>query len=115
MGLLTRDQILNSDDLPRVKVRIPEWGDKDSFIYVRTMTASERDSFEAEHLKSATANCRARLAARTVCDQLGERIFIEADIQKLGGKSSRPLARIFDAAVKLNGISKSDVEELEKN
>ena len=42
---LTRDDILNADDLVREEVFIPEWNNMTA--WVRSLTARERDSFEA--------------------------------------------------------------------
>ena len=43
--LLSRDDILGSDDLRLERVDVPEWN---GVLYVRVMTAGERDQFEAE-------------------------------------------------------------------
>ncbi len=42
--MLTREQILQSDDLPRETVQVPEWGGE---VQVRTMTGTDRDAFVA--------------------------------------------------------------------
>ena len=42
--MLTREQILQSDDLPCETVPVPEWGGE---VQVRTMTGTDRDAFEA--------------------------------------------------------------------
>jgi len=43
MGLLTRDAILEAQDLQHEEVYIPEWGGS---VRVRTLTGAERDAFE---------------------------------------------------------------------
>ena len=115
--MLTREAILGADDLPREKVDVPEWG---GAVYVRTMTGAERDKYEAELLatEDKTArlvNIRARLAGLTVCDEAGKRVFADGDIEALGAKSAAALDRIFPVAMRLNGLSATDVEGLEKN
>lgn len=107
--ILTRDAILAVDDLKRVQVGVPEWGGS---VFVKTMTGTERDSFESDHLKDPTHNVRARLAAFTVCDDSGKLLFSVDDISQLGSKHSAPLDRIFAEAVRLNKIGKQDIEEL---
>ncbi len=107
--MLSRDQILQSDDLPRKEVLVPEWGGS---VFVRTMSGSERDRFEAAHLRNPEKNFRARLAVLTVCDDKGSPLFNDADIETLGAKSSSALTRIFEAASKLNRLSKEDYEDL---
>ena len=112
--MLTRDAILAVDDLKREKLDVPEWG---GTIYVRTLTGAERDGFEEAVYgdKGSLKNVRARLAALVTCDKDGKRLFLDTDIAALGAKSSAALGRIFDLGMKLNGIGKKDIEDLEKN
>jgi hypothetical protein len=113
-----REQILNAQDLKREKVSVPEWSGVK--IFVRTMTGAERAIFEDELIadgKSANVkNMREKLCAVTVVDENGNKVFTEkADVEKLGAKSSLVLDRIFQVAMRLNGISNAEVEELAKN
>jgi len=114
--MLTRDQILAADDLPRELVKVPEWGGE---VYVRTMTGIERDRWEiqvvASNKKSSPENIRAMMAALTVCDENNNLLFTQDDVEALGKKSAAALDRVLQAAMSLNQISQSAVEELEKN
>lgn len=122
MAVLTREAILKAQDLPRELVHVPEWGGE---VYVRAMTGTERDAFEASmvvegknglkgaHMK--LENLRAKLAALTVCDADGQRLFSDKDVEALGQKSAAGLDRVFSVAQRLSGISQKDVEELTKN
>lgn len=120
MAFLTRDQILNANDLDRELVHVPEWGGK---LYVRAMTGAERDKFEASVIstnkrgqtESNFANLRARLVALCAVDEDGEALFRPTDIAALGRKSARALQRVYDAAQRLNGMSSDDMEELAGN
>jgi len=120
MGFLTREQILEADDLKTEIVPVPEWktGENDSVI-VRTMMGTDRDAFDQELLteegKSNLENFRAKLCAYTIVDEEGERLFSQEDIIKLGKKSSLALNRVFIVAQKLNGLAPGDVEEMAKN
>ena len=111
--MLTRDQILQSDDLPRERVSVPEWGGE---VLVRTMTGADRDAFEASLVsrdggkEGRLDNVRARLVALALCDEAGQRIFADADIAALGAKSARALDRVFGVAQRLNGIGADQVE-----
>jgi len=58
---------------------------------------------------------RAKLCARTICDEKGKLLFKESDIEALGEKSGGALSTIFDIAQRLSGITKDDVEKLAKN
>ena len=106
-----RDQILQADDLPRKEVPIPEWRTK---VWIRTLTAGERDRFEGAQTKDPYTNVRARLAVLCMIDESGSSLFTEADIPALSAKSSKALDRIFAASVRLNGISKADIDEMGK-
>ena len=120
MAILTREMILQADDLRRELVSIPEWGGE---VYVRSLTGAERDQFEAGMMKIVVGGtpvvklelARARLASLTMCDESGQRLFTEADVVALSGKCAAPLERVFEAAGQLSGLSKADVEELAKN
>jgi hypothetical protein len=116
---LTRDAILEANDLPTKEVDVPEWGGS---LYVRTMTGTERDAFEAslwvkdgEVRRQDLTNFRARLVATTATDEKGDRLFSDKDVVRLGMKSSLALSRVFDAAQKLNGIGEKEEGEAIKN
>lgn len=114
---LSRSDILAASDLAIELVPVPEWG---GFVYVRGLTGTERDSFEGSLLmrdeKGRQAirydNVRAKLAARTVCDASGKRLFSDADIPELAKKSAAALARVFEVAQRLSGLGAEDVQEL---
>lgn len=120
MQILSAADILKVDDKRLEMVEVPEWA---GTVYIRTMTAAERDAFEQEFVdlrqgktKAGTvANVRAKFAARILCDANGVRLFEDKDIAELGRKSAAALDRVFDAGMRLNGFSKQDVEELAGN
>lgn len=118
MSLLTKDQILNADDLKSEIIDVPEWS-KDGQVRVITMSGFARDRFEAgitgKNGGSNFVNIRAKLAAATIADEAGNLIFDEGDIVKLGNKSCAALDRVFAASQKLNRMSQEDVEALAKN
>ena len=116
MNLLSKEAILAADDLPRKIVSVPEWGGQ---VYVRTMTGTDRDSFEASLITrdSNTSsndqrmhNVRARLVSLTLCSESGERMFQDGDIDALGRKSARALDRVFAVAQRLNGIGTDEAQ-----
>ena len=118
-----REEILEAQDLPTVEVEIPEWTKKK--VYIRSLTAVERDDFETEQLQENedgtltrnNKNFRAKLLVRALCeDPEGKiRIFTDADAEALGEKSSAALDKCFIQAKKLAGLSNKDQEELVKN
>ena len=119
MALLTRDEILQVQDLPTEQVHVPEWGGD---VLVRALTGAERDMFEqsiveqrGRNTRMNLRNIRAKLVALTVVDEQGNRIFKDEDVKWLGNKSAAALDRIFEVAQRLSGLRDEDVEELAKN
>ncbi len=117
--MLTREQILGASDLNTERVDVPEWG---GAVFVRPMTAAERDEYEQSMVASRGAdekanlrNVRARLVVVCATDEAGKRIFSETDVEALGAKSARAVNRVFQAASRLNALTTSDVEDLAKN
>lgn len=113
---LSRDSILAADDLPREEVQVPEWAGS---VWVRTLTGTERDAFEAAVNpgggKKNLANFRARLAVLCVVDDKGERLFKDEDAAGLGQRNARALDRITDVALRLSGLSEAGQKDAEKN
>jgi len=108
--LLTKEQILKADDRPKEEVLVPEWGGN---VLVRSLTAGERDRFEASCLQGSKDNFRSHLAALCIVDEGGKRIFADEDIKALSAKSGAALDRIFRACIRLNAMTADDVAELE--
>jgi hypothetical protein len=114
--LLSKEDILGADDIVVEKVEVSEWG---GHIFVKGMTGTQRDAFEAsinqQRGKSRSMNMqniRARLAAQTICDDAGVRVFNNKEVKALGEKSAAALDRVFSVAMRLSGITDEDVEEL---
>lgn len=120
MSYLTREQILDADDVQYQEVECKEWG---GTVLIRSLSGSERDAFEAESLvqkgKSSQVNLRnvrARLAARCIVGERGGKpIFNPVDVDALGKKSAAALDRVFSAAMELSGLTPADVKELVEN
>ncbi|SIN97628.1 hypothetical protein SAMN05444166_1870 [Singulisphaera sp. GP187] len=111
---LTREQFLAAE-LPRKKVTLPDGGE----VYVRTLTAAQREEWEAclSDTEGARAKglIRASLVALTVCDEHGATLFTKADVPALAEKSAPVIIRLFEEASEFNSVTKADVNELEKN
>lgn len=119
MQPLGREDILKASDLNIEKVEVPEWAGS---VWIRCMTGTERDAFESEayavrgkNVEINRDNFRARLLVRVLADKDGKRIFADQDVPALGGKSAKALDRLFAVAMRLNGLSREDMEELTKN
>jgi hypothetical protein len=114
---LSKDQILQSNDLPMELVPVPEWGGD---VWVRGMKGTERDAFEASVVTFKSKgntdlnmkDVRAKLAAYCICDENGVRLFTDKEVMALSGKSASALQRIFKVGQKLSGIGDDDIKEL---
>jgi hypothetical protein len=112
---LSKDAILAADDAKVTPVEVPEWGGS---VNVRVMSGVQLDAFQncvaGARDKSGAINgrgLRAALVALAACDDAGAALFTEADIPALEVKSGVALQRVFDAAAKLNGLTKDEAEQ----
>ncbi|MCS6297166.1 MAG: hypothetical protein H8K09_13100 [Nitrospira sp.] len=119
MGLLNRQQILDSDDRRTERVAVPEWGGE---VLIRGLSGTDRDEFEASlQVKNGKKrdvnlrNVRAKLVVLCLVDETGKPLFSIEDIQRLGNKSAAALGRCFDRAKQLSGLGDEDIDELAKN
>lgn len=119
MQVLDKDAFLAADDLDLVPVPLPAKYGADVGFYVRLLTGAERGQIEKRFAASDPANdpggFRAVLLVRTIADASGKPIFTDDDAPRLMGKAAGVLETLFEAACRLNGFLKKDVEELEKN
>lgn len=125
MVLLTREALLQKDDLKVEKVELSK-----GYVFVREMTGHEKDVWEQSMLKQKPSgnknkgveyettleDFRAKLAVVTVCDAEGNLLFKPEDARVLNKMmSATNMERIVTAAQKLNAISEEEKEELLKN
>lgn len=112
---LTKEQIFAAKFDRLKRHHVPEWGGD---VWIKAMSAGERDTFEAKYRdlkgegKDPLRNLRARLACATVCDEDGNRIFADADVDALADHPASALDRIADIAMSLCGMKSSDAEQL---
>lgn len=119
MSLLSRDQILKSEDLETRDVDVPEWG---GTVRVKSLTGRERDEFEqstvegkGKNVRQNLTNFRAKLVALAVVDEDGHRLFEPKDVNYLGIKNAAALQRVFNVAAELCGMTDKDVSDLTEN
>ena len=118
--MLTRDEILQADDIGTEIVDVSEWwGGK---VKVKGLSGKERDAFENSFVhrkgKNQTVkpeNIRAKLCVLTIVDNEGKRVFRDIDAETLGKKSAAPIDKVFEVASRLSGMSEADVDEMVKN
>ena len=116
MNILSRQDILDADDILKELVEVPEWG---GAVYVKGLSGAARGKYEASIIavhgnKTITdvEGMRYKMAAITICDEDGKLLFSDKDIKALAEKSAAALQRIFDVAKRLSKISDEDVKEL---
>ena len=118
--MLTKDQILEANDLRTETVHVPEWGGS---VLVRSLTGTDRDAFEASMItvlpdgtrKPNMSNMRAKLVALTVVDEAGSLVFDVSDVDRLARKSAAALECVFVTAQRINGIGVDAQEDIAKN
>ncbi len=112
--MLSRDDILNSDDRPKETVSVPEWGGD---VTIQAMTGTERDEFERSIYHDGIKdfdNIRAKLCVMSIVDDEGKKVFSLSDIKSLGEKNCKALDRIFGVAKRLSGIGSQEILALKK-
>lgn len=113
-----RSAIIKAQTIRREAVHVPEWG---VTVWVRTLTGSERDAFEAEQLQTKgrrmrvdLRNLRAKLLVRCLESEDGTPIFASFDADVVGKQSAAVLDRLYTIAQRLSAVSAEDEEELGK-
>lgn len=109
---LSKSKILSANDTKLDKVHVPEWGDD---VYIKTLSGTDRDQFEDAYSRDRMKNFRARFLTLTLCDEDGDRLFADEDVDALGKKSAIVLNRLFEKAWALNAFRGEDVDALGKD
>jgi len=109
--VLGRDDILAASDLPPERLQIPEWG---GAVYVRGLTVAEADEHNRrlvllmrarqDEEERAPPEVRAWVLMIAVVDAGGRRLFTDADLPRLGGKSRRAVEPIYDRVLQISGM-----------
>lgn len=117
---LTAEEILRMDDIPMECVTVPEWNNRK--VWVCGMSGAGKNAWQAslmeiqgKNRKIKMDNATAKLLQRTLCDAKRQLLFTEAQIVKLGTKSSAVLERLAKVASRLSGMDEEENEALLKN
>lgn len=115
--LLTRDAILAASDLPQTQVEVPEWGGVVTVACLSGKDLAAWQDEQGEGIKTGTDGLRvmASLIIRCTVDMDGNRLFTDAHADALMAKGTAALRRVFTAALKVNALTRDEVEVLEKN
>lgn len=93
-------------------IPVPEWGGD---VFVKTLSGLERDAFEESYSEQKMKSFRVRFLVLTLCDDSGERLFADGDVESLGKKSSVVINRLFEKAWSHNAFTTEAVESLGKD
>lgn len=127
LDVILGDDILAADALRAVPVSTHEWK-PNTRAFVAELTGDERDKFETEWVdyKSAlgeeedNVGFRAFAVAWMLCDAQRVRLFgsdtVVSAAQTIGAKKNgKATARLFNVCSRINGLTKADIDALEKN
>lgn len=106
-AILAAKDVRLSDAIP-----VPEWGGD---VFVKTLSGLERDAFEESYSEQKMKSFRVRFLVLTLCDDSGERLFADGDVESLGKKSSVVINRLFEKAWSHNAFTVEAVESLGKD
>ena len=116
-------RILDAPDASLVRAKAPKaWGE----VFLRPMSAADRDAFEGEQIELADAakragrsevaatakDLRARLLVRCLCRADGTLFYGPEDVAALGRNPAGVLDPIYRQASKLNALGVAEVEAL---
>jgi hypothetical protein len=105
--MLSRNQILAADDLPRVEVSVPEWGGS---VYVRPLTLAEMYQLEqrgdVQAVEYVILGC---------VDAAGKQLFTKDDAEALSGKNAVVMHRIAKAVFEACLITSANIDAAKKD
>lgn len=87
-------------------------------VWIRVLRAREQDNLAVamkDGGEKEFAIFRSSLVACCLCDETGERIFTDAEIDKVGELPTDLVSKLFEAAYELNGMGAKAVDVAEKN
>ena len=116
--LLSRDEILRTDDFKTSEVYVEAWK---GYVRLRELSGKERSEYERysqeifEKNQGDYSEAITKLIIQCAVDENNQPLFFEQDMERLQEKSSGVLMQLFQEACRLNKLGAEAVEELEKN
>jgi hypothetical protein len=120
MRILTRQDIVDAQDIRTETVEVAEWN---GAVIVRMMSGAQRDQYgrsltkvlpTGKHELDLT-NMQSKLVAMCAVDEQGNQLFGPDEVDHLAKKSAAAIERVFQVAQRLNGLAPGDVEGAVKN
>jgi hypothetical protein len=123
---MNREEFFAFQDTVIVPVFVKEMN---ATLHVRSLSAGEKAEWEyvaidVNNAKSGSSvtlgkdrmvTARERLVEIAACTADGIPLFQKGDAKRIGVKNANVVTTLYDAAAKLSGISKEDLEDLAKN
>jgi hypothetical protein len=107
MAILSKEQILAADDLPRETVAVPEWGGD---VIVQVMSAAVSEAvFNAA--KGDNANFAIIMLASSLVDESGKLLFTVDDIAAMKAKNSKVLTELVKVCSRINFLDEAAAEK----
>jgi len=114
---LSKDEILAAKDDKSEVLEIPEWGGCVSIRALRgkELNAIQQLTADLEDKPDANDYRMGCFVAMCLADEQGGRLFSNEDVPALLEKSMAVLIRLQTKALKVNGLTRDEVEDLAKN
>ena len=113
---LTGLEILAIDDRKMESVVVKEWNDE--VVYIRTMGALERASFDAKLIELKDLSMAEKMVLIKItlillcaCNEAGDRLFTDDQFDELSAKSSESIDRIYRLVDEMNIMTQVEVEK----
>lgn len=114
MTKLSRADFLAAKDLELKEHKIKATGYNGS-VWLKKMTVKDQLAFEEMANGKDKKNILSKLVVMCVCDEDGNQLFTDADIEALNNKSSAVILELSNSILATNNMSDSDVEDMAKN
>ena len=112
---LTREDIINCDDLQMEEVKVKEWG---GTVFIKELSVKERIEFEASFKEKKDGDIMGKmllLLSTTICDKDRNPLFEPSDIESLHEKNVKVILKLFRIANKLSALTVESEENIKKN
>ncbi len=102
--------ILAAEDRKLEPVEVKEWG---CTVHVKPLNGVERSKLVRAVQAGGVLYGAAMVAS--LCDENGNQLFTEADLDAINGKSGKVLERLSSFVVQLNGLNGGAVDDAKKD
>jgi hypothetical protein len=107
---------------PEVRPVVVEYRGKELKFHLRELSGTERNAYESSMVRqqgnTATANMGdyfAKLLVLCLADESGERLFADSERHLVGQRPADLLAKLYEQAAEMNGLTEDAEEALEGN